>query len=199
MWDSSAGTYVVATRPDGTGFSQVEMSFKGDVFPEINNTYNLGRENKAWANAYFQNAPTVVCDARLKTDARELTAAEKSAFLEISKLPAVWQWLAKLEVEGEDARLHSGCTVQAAISVMEKHGLDWTKYSAFCYDKWDAKEAVYDIVDGKAILVEEAVEAGDRYRLRREELMWWCMKAQNAWIESIEGRLAKLEDKLKEV
>lgn len=199
VWDSSAGTYVVATRPDGTGFSQVEMSFRGDVFPETNKTYNLGRENKAWANAYFQNAPTIVSDARLKTPARELTDAEAKAFLEISKLAAVWQWLDKVEEEGEDARIHAGCTVQAAIAVMEKYGLDWTKYSAFCYDKWDAREAVYDIVDGKSVLVEEAVEAGDRYRLRREELLWWCMKAQNVWIDSIEGRLSQLEEKLKEV
>lgn len=199
LWDGSAAKYVVATRPDGTGFSQVEMSFKGDVFPEANNTYNLGRSDKAWANAYFQNAPTIVCDARLKTPARELTEAEAKAFLEISKLPAVWQWLAKVAEEGEDARIHSGCTVQDAIAVMEKHGLDWTKYSAFCYDKWDAKEAVYDVVDGEAVLIEEAVEAGDRYRLRREELMWWCMKAQNVWIDSIEDRLSRLEEKLKEV
>lgn len=198
IWDDTASRYVIATRPDGTGFMQTQFGIKGDFFPDAN-TFNLGLSNKAWANAYFQNAPTIVSDARLKTPARELTDAEAKAFLEISKLAAVWQWLDKVEEEGEDARIHAGCTVQAAIAVMEKYGLDWTKYSAFCYDKWDAKEAVYDIVDGKSVLVEEAVEAGDRYRLRREELLWWCMKAQNVWIDSIEGRLSQLEEKLKEV
>lgn len=199
IWDDTASKYVIATRPDGTGFMQTQFGIKGDFFPDTNNTFNLGLNNKAWINAYFQNAPTIVSDERLKTPVRELTEAEAKAFLEISKLAAVWQWLDKVEVEGEDARIHSGCTVQAAIAVMEKHGLDWTKYSAFCYDKWDARDAVYDIVDGETVLIEEAIEAGDRYRLRREELLWWCMKAQNVWIDSIEARLSRLEEKLKEV
>ncbi|RRE76544.1 hypothetical protein EAN97_05785 [Klebsiella pneumoniae] len=50
-------------------------------------------------------------------------------------------------VEGDDARLHSGPTVQAAIAVMDKYGLDWREYSAFCYDEWDAQDAIIETWD----------------------------------------------------
>ncbi|MFO5481912.1 tail fiber domain-containing protein, partial [Klebsiella pneumoniae] len=69
------------------------------------------------------------------------------AYYEIGQLPGVWQWLEKYMVEGDGARLHSGPTVQAAIAVMDKYGLDWREYSAFCYDEWDAQDAIIETWD----------------------------------------------------
>ncbi|MCA4139463.1 hypothetical protein LDY76_19005, partial [Klebsiella pneumoniae] len=34
-----------------------------------------------------------------------------------------------------------------AIAVMDKYGLDWREYSAFCYDEWDAQDAIIETWD----------------------------------------------------
>ncbi len=82
-------------------------------------------------------------DATRKRGLRDPSSAELAAFSEISRLPSVWQWIAKYEVEGDEARLHSGPTVQACIGIMEEYGLNWSDYSCFCYDKWDDEPATY--------------------------------------------------------
>ena len=79
------------------------------------------------------------------------------------------------------ARLHSGPTVQDAIKIMLKYGLDWTKYSAFCYDKWEA--------DGDN-------PAGEEYAFRKEELLFWILRATIAVQEDLDKRLSALEDSL---
>ena len=134
-------------------------------------------------------------DARLKNSARDITDEEEAAFRAIGRLPCVWQWLARIEVEGIEARLHSGPTVQAAIDVMSSNGLDWTRYSAFCLDEWDASpakfmevEAVFndegvEIAPAKQVQTVEAVDAGSLYSFRREELLWWVLRAEMRYNE----------------
>ncbi|WP_425293184.1 tail fiber domain-containing protein, partial [Escherichia coli] len=144
IYDDSADAYVIAARSDGTAFMQMDTDINGAFRPSVNNTSDLGAPNKAFRSVYLCNSPTIVSDATLKDTPRDATAAENAAFAEIARLPGVWRWLQRIEEEGEDARLHAGPTVQAAIAVMEKHGLDWRKYSAFCLDSWEAEEAQYE-------------------------------------------------------
>lgn len=163
-----------------------------------------------WLGGYFQNAPNVTSDERLKSRPRIFTENEILAFYFIGKLPGFWQWIQRLQEEGNDARLHSGPTVQACIAIMEKYGLVWSEYGAFGYDEWpeqpevfrewEAEPAVYEIVPGRAaviengvvvteaipdsqVVVKKAIEAGrelvqeykpagNEYKLRKDELMW---------------------------
>lgn len=145
-----------------------------------------------------------------------MTEAELAAFGAIARLPMVWQWLSKVESEGEDtARLHSGPTVQAAMAIMEANGLNWQRYSAFCYDEWEAsrgdvladgeewggetetvEEADTDPETGEIITVTRTYKvnpAGDRYSFRKEELLWWCMRALFAEHDALAARVAALE------
>jgi hypothetical protein len=47
-------------------------------------------------------------------------------------------------------------------------GLDPDKYGLFCYDKWDA---VDEVKDDEGNILQHAIEAGDRYGIRYEELL----------------------------
>ncbi|MEB1529900.1 tail fiber domain-containing protein [Xanthomonas sp. WHRI 7945] len=154
------------------------------IIPNAHNAYSLGLSFLAWTEVFAQNPVISPSDARLKSAVREPAPTEIAAFATIARLPSVWQWLHRIDSEGDAARLHSGPTVQAAMAVMEAHGLDWKRYSCFCYDRWEDQ---YD--QGGALLA----AAGDRYSFRREELLWWVMRAQFAQLDTLEGRVAALE------
>ena len=119
----------------------------------------------------------------------------------------VWKWLERVQEEGEEARMHSGPTVQAAIAIMEANNLDWTNYSAFCYDQWEETPEVVNtweeeldeegnvIKEAGSEVVQEYRPAGDRYSFRREELLWWCHRAMVVQYDKLEARVAALESK----
>lgn len=194
---NTLGTVLSAYNPAGTLYlnaNNTTNSTLGRVFvspstfsPGSDNTMSCGNGGQKWTQVYATNGVINTSDATHKTDPRNPTSTELDAFYEIGQLPWVWMWLAKYSIEGDGARLHSGPTVQAAIEIMGKHGLNWTDYACFCYDSWqeqeeiirtwDAQPVVYETVparpeiikDGvviepatpeRQVLVSEAVEAG---------------------------------------
>ncbi|HHQ9429997.1 TPA: tail fiber domain-containing protein, partial [Klebsiella variicola] len=123
------------------------LSVNGNTYPNADGTYSLGTPSGRWSQVFASNSVIGTSDETHKTRPRADTPAETDAYYEIGQLPGVWQWLEKYMVEGDGARLHSGPTVQAAIAVMDKYGLDWREYSAFCYDEWDAQDAIIEAWD----------------------------------------------------
>ncbi|SVO16679.1 putative prophage endo-N-neuraminidase [Klebsiella pneumoniae] len=123
------------------------LSVNGNTYPNADGTYSLGTPSGRWSQVFASNSVIGTSDETHKTRPRADTPAETDAYYEIGQLPGVWQWLEKYMVEGDGARLHSGPTVQAAIAVMDKYGLDWREYSAFCYDEWDAQDAIIETWD----------------------------------------------------
>ena len=159
----------------------VQISTTSAAFsPKTDNLISSGTTALRWSQVYAVNSVISTSNKKKKTNLRQISPAETRAFYEIGKLDSVWQWLAKYSSEKGDARLHSGPTVQDAIKVMLKHGLDWTKYSAFCYDKWEA--------DGDR-------PAGEEYAFRKEELLFWILRATIA-MQDLDKRLSVLEDSL---
>ncbi|MCE9939976.1 tail fiber/spike domain-containing protein [Serratia liquefaciens] len=143
-----------------TGVSITSAAFT----PQSDGTMDFGSPTNRVRQVYASNGSISTSDEKHKTRARDATTQENAAFLEILRLPSVWEWLHKYMTEGDDARLHSGPTVQAAIAIMEKYGLDWTRYAAFCCDKvpeqieiieeWEAQEAVYKIIPATESITE---------------------------------------------
>lgn len=181
------------------------------VQPSSDNLLSCGAASFRWTQVYAVNGTINTSDARLKTEPRQLSEAERNAGSALARLPAIWEWLT-----GD--RLHAGPTVQAAMAVMEAHGLDPFAYSFICYDEWEAqeeqwheweaKEAVLDddgnvlepAVEAGRELIQPAREAGDRYSFRKEELLCFMVSAlaaendlQAAKVESLDARLAALE------
>ena len=217
------------------GSSSGELQIQGNAgIASASNLYptttasalTLGKSTNLWSTVYAQNSSISTSDSREKSELRDLNEAEIAAFWAIGRLPWVWKWLSRYQAEGDNARLHSGPTVQAAIEIMTEHGLDWTRYAAFCYDEWDALDEVweewpaeYETVPARAaiidngvvisedipeqqiqireagrILVQAARPAGNRYSFRKEELLLWILRATIEKQQSIETRIAALEN-----
>lgn len=160
----------------------IQISTPSAAFsPKTDNLISNGTTSLRWSQMYAVNSVISTSNKKKKTNLRQITPTEAKAFYEIGKLDSVWQWLAKYSSEKGLARLHSGPTVQDAIKIMLKYGLDWTKYSAFCYDKWEANG------DNPA---------GEEYAFRKEELLFWILRATIAVQEDLDKRLSALEDSL---
>lgn len=194
------------------------------LVPAADNVYTFGTAALRPSQLYAGNSSISTSDATRKTEPREITNSEITAFSTILKLPGVWQWIDKYEEEGEKARLHSGPTVQAAIAIMQANGLDWEQYGAFCYDEWEdqytpvfatkkaTKEVSVKVYDDEksvsnavqVIEYEEEYDTGEKqltlaagslYSFRKEELTWWCMRALYSKLDDLESRIEALEAK----
>ncbi|KUJ02809.1 hypothetical protein AR275_21240 [Stenotrophomonas maltophilia] len=146
----------------------------GHFQPSADNTYDLGSGSSRVRQIYSNNSAISTSDAELKTSPRDLSAEELAAFSEIGRLPMLWRWLSKAGRGADEGRLHAGPTVQAAIAVMEKHGLDWRHYGCFCHDSWQAEDAT---LTEEGEVVRPARDAGEIYGLRKDELLFLVTRA----------------------
>ncbi|MFM4712409.1 phage tail protein [Aeromonas veronii] len=204
----SATSISFATNHDGSSVGG-DIRWRIDetsLRPFADNAYSVGNSILRPTTLYAVNNSISTSDARKKTGLREMSDQEMDAFAEILRLPGVWQWLDKYQNEGDEARLHSGPTVQAAIEIMGKYGLVWNEYSAFCYDSWDDQfEPVMGIrVDDETGVKEEydtgekrlVVAKGDLYSFRKNELVWWCMRALANQQDQLNERLKLIESRV---
>lgn len=218
---------LVASSTSGTTLEAAgNFSVVGNIFPSADNTYSFGTASNRATTVYAVNSAINTSNKLKKTNLRQISDDEAAAFYEIAQLDSVWQWMERYQSEGDDARLHSGPTVQDAIDIMTSHGLDWTRYSAFCYDKWDASDEIVETWDEEVeilpgtpevlnedgtiltpatpesiVVIREAgskvltpaVEAGEEYAFRKEELLFWITRATIVKQQSILSRLDALE------
>lgn len=198
--DEDSGLYVPLMALSYTSNGTV----KKYLAPIVDGDMNNGNASARWQNVYSVNGVITTSDANDKGEIRDATDKENEAFAEIARLPSVWKWIRRIEEEGDNARLHSGPTVQAAIEIMGKHGLDWEKYSCFCHDHEKASPeklvhfpAVVDEDGTELVAAYEVVipasEEVSRYSFRKEELLWWCMRALVSQHDKLEERVARLE------
>ena len=138
--------------------------------PRVDALLSCGAGGYRWTQVFAVNSTIGTSDKRKKTGIRQISPAEIGAFYEIAMLDSVWQWLAKYQTEGDDARLHSGPTVQDAIEIMDKYGLDWSKYSCFCHTVQDAVPAVIESWDDeyRTIPAKPAIYEEDGVTIRQE-------------------------------
>jgi len=139
----------------------------GSILPKDDNTFDLGNASLRWDDVYATNGTINTSDARKKTEVKQLSDVKKAVAKEFLAKLGGFQFLEAVAEKGEDgAREHYGMTVQDAIKIMEKHGLDPFKYAFICYDKWDEEKDA----DGNIIK-----EAGDSYGFRYTELIMFIM------------------------
>ncbi|WP_445677495.1 tail fiber domain-containing protein [Pseudomonas putida] len=178
---------VVMARLDSTSSL---LDFAGVIRPDVDNIRSVGAPARRFTTVYASNTAISNSDARKKTEVRKLTQAEVAAGLDLAAEFGIWQWLERVQSEGEDARLHSGMTVQRAIEIMDSHGLDPMAYSFICFDswpdEWEDRPAVFkDDEEGNQVVVVPAervlvTEAGDIYSFRMNELQAFILAAQFA-------------------
>ncbi|WP_205837537.1 tail fiber domain-containing protein [Klebsiella quasipneumoniae] len=166
----TAYSATVFLNPNNSTYG-VQLSAENARFsPRQDNVMSCGSGGYRWTQVFAANSTISTCDKRKKTNLRQIYDAEVDAFYEIGLLDSVWQWIDKYQAEGDDARLHAGPTVQDAIEIMDKYGLDWTKYSCFCHTIQDAIPAVVESWDDEyqTIPARAAIYENDGVTIRQE-------------------------------
>lgn len=149
----------------------IQLSSTGTRFaPRTDALISCGSGGYRWTQVFAVNSTIGTSDKRKKTNIRQISPIEIKAFYEIAMLNSVWQWLDKYQTEGDDARLHSGPTVQDAIEIMDNYGLDWTNYSCFCHTVQDAVPAVVEswCDEYRTIPARAAIYEDDGVTIRQE-------------------------------
>ena len=210
---AAPGTWSLTAFDEDSGIYQPVLavsynpgfSIKKYISPVNDGDTNNGNSAARWLNVYSVNGVITTSNATHKAGLREPTEAENMAFGRIARLPDVWKWIKRVEEEGDEARWHSGPTVQAAIAIMEDYGLEWREYSCFCYDHQpyvpERRVTIPALIDegtGDVLFPEHeqlipATEESEEYGFRKEELLWRCMRALASQIDQIEERLSRIE------
>jgi len=177
-----------------------------------NGTISLGGGSYRWATIYAATGTINTSDENQKQQIANLTDAEITAAIAISKLFKTYKWNDAVEVKGESARIHTGVIAQQVEQAMTDAGLDASKYGFFCrdtvYETFTEVPAVEadeeNGIEGQAAYTrvehyhtlenapEGAVERTTK-GVRYEELLSFIGAATEQRLTSIEARLDALE------
>lgn len=162
----------------------------GSLSPAADNAYPIGSAVSRVSAVWSANGAIQTSDARLKTEVRGLTEAEMGAAKEIAREVGIFQWLARVAEEGDEARLHAGITVQKVMEIMRSYGLDPLKYGFVCYDEWEETSEVISDPDDNSKSTTKITPAGNRYSLRYSELNVFIARGLEQRISELEAKLA---------
>lgn len=210
---ANAGTFAIRTMSDdgsaaGTnalaisrsGLSPTAITVTGNLQPSATDTYSLGTPFARWSTVFAATGTINTSDINYKDDVDVLTDTEIAVAKACAKLIRTF----KLK-NGSRSRTHVGTIAQSVADAFVSNGLDPKKYGLYCYDQWDAKDAVVeswqDEYDESGVLirragsavVEEAVEAGERYGIRYDEFNAFVIAGLSASYHDLEQRIAALE------
>lgn len=189
--DSAAqqGLAFFATNSTTAATDTVYLSAKlhqTGFYAGADNVSSLGTSVVRWKDIYAATSSISTSDERYKQDIEEISEVEKRVALACKQLIRKYRFKDAVLEKGTDARLHFGVIAQSVKSAFEAEGLDAFDYGVVCHDSWDAVEKVEHKIDSfdengneikQTITVSEAVEAGDRYSIRYEELIMFILSA----------------------
>jgi hypothetical protein len=142
--------------------------------PVPDGTINLGGASNRWGTVYASTGTINTSDERSKQDVRSLEDTEYAVALKCKSLIKAYRFKDAVAEKGDKARIHFGVLAQEIQSAFSSEGLNADDYGLFCYDEWEAKEAVYG-EDGNVVAA--AVDAGNRYGIRYDELSMFILGA----------------------
>ena len=157
-----------------TAIDWIELDNAGKFYPVVDTAQKLGGASNRWDTVYAVTGTINTSDEDEKTGLLDLEEAELAVAQELKSSIKKFKFKNAVEVKGDGARIHVGVGAQTVKNIFEKHGLDASKYALFCYDEWEAEDAVEPEVDKNGIIVSEGrprKEAGSRYGVRYEELL----------------------------
>lgn len=180
---TSANTGIILTALNGSSSPRQVIVAPTSMYPQPTNTMALGDPSGLWTVVYAATGTINTSDARKKTEVRAFTDNEILASKALSKEIGVFKFLSAIADKDTEARDHIGMTVQRAIEIMRSNGLDPFGYGFICHDAWEETAAQLD-ADGKVTV--EAVEAGDSYGFRMDELMLFIARGFEARLQALE-------------
>lgn len=138
------------------------------ISPGSDNVSTLGLASSRFAQLYAASGTINTSDEREKTKIESLSDKEKRVAASVKSLVGKYKWLASVDEKGDSARWHFGVGAQSVVAAFEAEGIDAFEYGCVCYDEWE--EEVSE--EGEVI-----AEAGSRYGVRADELMFFMMSA----------------------
>lgn len=177
----------------GTVITQATAS---TFVPGADNTISLGSGGARWSEVFAANGTINTSDERKKDWLGPLTEAHLRAARRIAAEIGLYQWKASVAEKGEDrARIHVGVRAQAVWRIMIEEGLELpmgdrpdVRHSFLTYDEW--KDQFHPVVgeDGEPTgEVVKAVEAGNIWGVRPDELNLFLIAAQEARLAALEA------------
>jgi len=184
-----AGVRTRSVRSDGTSLnlrststvgvspnsSSIDYIFENLVFkPGTDNTQSLGNGTNRWSVVYAGTGAINTSDARTKQDVAALDEAEKRVAVELKGLIKKFRFKDAVNAKGDNARIHIGVIAQEVISAFQQEGLNAADYGILCYDEWAAQP---EQRNEENEITSRAIEAGNRYGIRYEELFAFILSA----------------------
>lgn len=158
-----------------SGSEKMRVQTGGTVRPSADNSQDLGSSSYRWAEVFAGTGTINTSDEREKTEIADLDEAERRVAVALKGLVKKYKYKDAIAKKGPDAaRIHVGVIAQEVVAAFAEEGLDATRYALLCHDEWDAVEEVLDD-DGE--VVTPALEAGDRYGIRYDELLAFIISA----------------------
>jgi hypothetical protein len=178
--DSGAGNFTtVASGSTGIFHTVAGVSVTQTIStafrPATNNTFSLGAAGVRWTEVFAINGTINTSDEREKQQVRALSDAEKAVATKVKGLLRAFKFNDAVSKKGDKARIHFGVMAQEVAKAFESEGLNANDYGLFCYDEWNAEEAIVDSDTGQVVL--PAKEAGNMYGIRYEQLLAFIIGA----------------------
>lgn len=106
----------------------------GPLRPSVDNSYSLGTASFRASVIYAGTGTINTSDARLKTDIRDLSDAEKRAAARCRDLVKAYRFIDAVAEKGDAARIHFGVIAQEVEAAFVEEGLDAWRYGVMCSD-----------------------------------------------------------------
>lgn len=176
--DNNNNYSIISSGVNGTYFnisgSSVAQIHSGGFRPQSDGTLNLGGSSQRWNTLYATNGTINTSDRRVKQQSRALSEAERAVAIRCKALVRAFKLNDAVAAKGDAARWHFGVIAQDVAAAFASEGLNAADYGLFCHDEWEAQPEHHD--DAGNILV-PAVEAGERYGIRYDELAMFILGA----------------------
>ncbi|MBA9071852.1 hypothetical protein FHR71_005645 [Methylobacterium sp. RAS18] len=165
--DLSGLLFTWTITADAMTFGALVVNTSGETRPVDDNVRSLGTPGFRWSVLYAGTTTINTSDAREKTPVVPLDEAELAAARDLAAEIGLFQFLGACAEKGDGARRHIGLTVQRAIEVMERHGLDPFAFAFICHDRW---------------------AGGDRYGFRTDQLLLFLARGFDARLSALEAK-----------
>lgn len=166
-----SGSGGIIFGPSDTAVAQINVGY---VRPYTDGNVSLGTAGQKWSVVYASNGTINTSDAREKQQSRDLTNVEQAVAKRCKSLLRAFKFNNAVEIKGDAARWHFGVIAQDVAAAFEAEGLNAYDYGLFCYDEWEASDAV---LDDEGNIIAPAIDAGNRYGIRYEELLMFILGA----------------------
>jgi len=110
------------------------------LYPQVDNTYNLGLPSYRYDDIYATNGTIQTSDRNEKQDIAELSDAEQRVAVACKGLLRKFRWKDSVAEKGDEARTHFGIIAQDLQAAFEAEGLDAGDYAMFMSDTWTDEE-----------------------------------------------------------